>query len=236
MSWMVTSWCSATPVTHSTVCSHGGVLMNPSEFLKYIADHPDLKPSAAFEAYGGRESDPSPRPTVLPRGRVFTYPAYFAFLTTRHFTGGWQLYGEEVGHNLTDYALNVLKVHRWMIHPASIAVDISRALGNKYRSPEAISKAVTNQNSFFFPLSELKDVVAGGGIASGIRHKDFREANSMPYFRLTTRDETYVVRMVPKVFWNYDILKGFYQQTTSRWQPRALEVLRAAAPKDTGVS
>jgi hypothetical protein len=206
--------------------------MNPSGFLKYIADHPELKPSASFEASGGRAAGWSWF-AAHPRGDVFVYPEYFAFLTTRHFSDGWQLYGEEVVHNLTDYAVNVLKIHKWMVHPASIVTDLAKAFGNKYRDPINLSKAIGNRSSFFFPLTELQEVTAGGGIANGVRQKSFSEANRAPYFRLVTRDETYIVYMVAKVFWNIDILKGAYQSTTSRWQPEALELLRAAAPKDT---
>jgi hypothetical protein len=141
--------------------------MDPSQFVKYIADHPELKPVVTFEAFGFREAALQKLTSSFPRGHAFIFPDYFAFLTTRHFQGGMQFFEEAwlmSWQSFTSYTKTVLKIHKWAAHPAYIAIDIANALDNsKYREPKIILKALSNPGSFFFPLSDLTGLVAAGG-------------------------------------------------------------------------
>lgn len=75
---------------------------------------------------------------------------------------------EEFGHlSWNSFVRNtqaVLKIYKWIGNPASMATDIAKALGRKYQDPKLIARALTNQGSFYFPLSELTGVAAGGGL------------------------------------------------------------------------
>ena len=105
--------------------------MDPSQFVKYIADHPELKPSVTFEAWCFREAALQKLSSSFPRGQAFIFPDYFAFLTTRHFQGGMQFFEEGwlmSWQTFVSYTQTVLKIHKWVAHPAPIAVDIARAL------------------------------------------------------------------------------------------------------------
>jgi hypothetical protein len=210
--------------------------MNPSQFVKYIADHPELKPTVTFEAHGYREAialGPGPVVADFPRGQVFIFPDYFAFLTTRHFPGGMQQF-EEIGEmfwkNFVIFAKTAYKFNKWTAHPASIAFDIAKALGSKeYQEPKIIQKALTNPRSFFFPLSDLIDVVARAG--AGGRRREFKEGNLAPYFKLKTPDETYIVQMAMHLAVTpASIIRTFRE--SRNWQRRALELLEAAAARN----
>jgi hypothetical protein len=205
--------------------------------MPYSTPQSRMKPSVTFEAYGFRETSSPGLTASFPRGQAFIFPHYFAFLTTRHFRGGMQFFEEAwqmSWHSFVKYTQTVLKIHKWTAHPASIALDIAKALGDsKYQEPKIILKALANQGSFFFPLSDLTDVVAGGGSRSGIRQRDPRDASRAPYFRLVTRDQTYLVQMpVPLAHSPVAIVRTMRQVATSNWQPRALELLQAAAARN----
>jgi hypothetical protein len=127
--------------------------MNPSQFVKYIADHPELKPSVMFVAHGYREAialGPGPVVADFPRGRAFIFPDYFAFLTTRHFPGGMQQFeeaGEMFWNNFVIFAKTANKFSKWTSNPASIALDIAKALGSSkaYQEPKIIQKLLQTQ-------------------------------------------------------------------------------------------
>jgi hypothetical protein len=219
------------------VAQQAGSLMNPSQFVKYIADHPELKPSVTFVAHGYREAivlGPGPVVADFPRGQAFIFPDYFAFLTTRNFPGGMQQF-EEIGEmfwkNLVIFAKTANKFNKWTSNPASIALDIAKALGNskEYQEPKIIQKALTNPRSFFFPLGDLIDVVAGAG--AGGRRREFKEGNLAPYFKLKTPDETYVVQMAMQLAVTpASIIRSIRE--SRNWQPRAFELLQEAAARN----
>jgi hypothetical protein len=162
--------------------------MSSSQFVKYISDHPELKPSVTFEAYGFRESSSRRIAGTFPRGQAFIFPGYFAFLSTRH-QGSIQFF-EESGLMLGQgFVLKLLPYH------AGTAINIAKALGGKYEEPRIVERALTNPVSFFFPLSDLTNVVSGGGGWA----RDRRDAGRAPYFRLVTPGQTYLVQMAPRL-------------------------------------
>jgi hypothetical protein len=212
--------------------------VDPSGFVEYIAGNPGLKPRKTFDAMGGPGNMPStPTHWRYPAGKAFVFPEYFAFLTTRRYGQGLKGYGEEVARGMTKEMKLLMMYHRWAVHPASIAMDISKvakALNNLFSGPEIISHALTNQYSFFFPLSALTGIETGGGVASSIRGRATKkEALYPPYFRLITQDETYVVQQSSELkIWNYSYLKRGYESISSKWNTDALEMLQTAARKN----
>ena len=208
--------------------------MDPSQFVKYIADHPELKPSVTFEAWGFREAALQSLSSSFPRGQAFIFPDYFAFLTTRHFQGGMQLFEE--GWQMSwqmfaSYTKTALKIHKWAANHASIAVDIAKALGSsKYRDPEITLKALSNPGSFSFPLSDLTGLVARGG-GDG-RPRDRSGAGRPPYFQLITPGETYLVQMAPRMVPTPTAFVRNIRQMNN-WQPRAFELLQEAVARNT---
>ena len=208
--------------------------MDPSQFVKYIADHPELKPSVTFEAFGFREAAMQSLSSSFPRGQAFIFPDYFAFLTTRRFRGGMQLFEEGwlmSWQTVATYTQTVLKIHKWTAHPASIAIDIVKALdSSEYREPEIVLKALSNPGSFFFPLSDLTGLVARGG-GEG-RPRDRTGAGPPPYFKLITPDETYLVQMAPRMVPTPAAFVRTIRQLNN-WQPRAFELLQEAVARNT---
>lgn len=205
--------------------------MTASDFLRYIGDNPDLKPNAAFKAEGGRGEVPPGGWgfNSFPRGTAFVFPSFFAFLTTRKYSGNARAYGEDLAHDLLGYAREMLKVHRWMADPTTIVFDLAKALDGKYRGEAVLSKAILNPHSFFVPFSEIASVASGGGYTNGVRKKSLKEAFEQPYIRLSTPSDTYVVSQeVNLSFWNLVNIKSTYEVVTSRWQTDTFEFLRMA--------
>jgi hypothetical protein len=222
------------------VARTAGLLMNSSQFVKYIADHAELKPSVTFEAYGFRESSSRRIAGTFPRGQAFIFPDYFAFLSTRHQgpgtrdqgpgtrdQGSIQFFEESglmFGQGFGNFFLKLLPYH------AGTAVNIAKALGGKYKEPRIVERALTNPVSFFFPLSDLTNVVSGGGGWAS----DGRDAGRAPYFRLVTPGQTYLVQMAPRLAPSPGNMARNLRQSRD-WQPRALELLQAAVARNRAV-
>ncbi len=197
--------------------------MSSSQFVKYVVDHPELKPSVTFEAYGFRESSSRRIAGTAPRGQAFIFPDYFAFLSTRH-QGSIQFFEESalmLGQGFGNFFLKM------MPHHAGTAVTIAKALGSRYQEPRIVERALTNPVSFFFPLSDLTDLVSGGGGWA----RDRNDRGRAPYFRLVTPDQTYLVQMAPRLAPSPGNFVKNWRQIRD-WQPRALELLQAAVARN----
>jgi hypothetical protein len=204
------------------------------EFLEYISNNSGLKPTMAFDASGASGIDPSQSETMRPDGKVLIFPDHFAFLTTwRSSTSSsrWKILAEFETRMLMNMIGEASKAHRYAIHPASAVGDLAKEL-NKLKVGSIVTpKALANESSFSFPLSDLIAVTAGGGVARGIRGKSLREAFRSPYFHLVTKDDTYIVSP-PMTFAPSEALPRQYQWYSSRWQSKALGLLQLVASKN----
>src|SRR5215470_10292478 len=138
----------------------GGIMMSITshlpEFMDYLGHRQDMKPDKTFEARGAADtSEPPSWRSPFPVGKVFLYPQFLAFLTTRKHSGGGAGYREDVAHRLTGYVKDASMLHKWMIHPASAILDIANILMTK--DPEIVTTALSNPHSFFIPLSKIKE-------------------------------------------------------------------------------
>jgi hypothetical protein len=132
------------------------------EFMEYLGHRHDMKPDKTFDARGAVEaSEPPSWQSPFPLGKVFLYPEFLAFLTTRKHSGGAAGYREEVAHRATDYVKNAFMLHKWMLHPTSALSAIAGIL--KGKNVEIVGSALSNPHSFFIPLSRIKAVNTGGG-------------------------------------------------------------------------
>ncbi len=161
------------------------------EFMEYLGSRQDMKPDKTFDA---RAAEAAVLPTGIssfPLGDVFLYPEFLAFLTTRKFSGGAAGYREDVVHRLTEFGKGTFMVHKWFIHPASTISDLAKYFNNKYQSKQVITDALTNQHSFFVPLSKIKAVNTGGGWPHP------------PTITITTDETTYLLYQNTDIsFWN----------------------------------
>lgn len=204
------------------------------EFMEYLGNHQDMKPDKTFDARGAAEaSEPPSWRSPFPLGKVFLYPEFLAFLTTRKHSGGAAGYREEVAHRAIDYGKNAYMLHKWMIHPADAIQDIANIL-MKAGDPQIVAAALSNPHSFFIPLSKIKEVNTGGGIVQGFKERRYLQLSwwlldsQPPYIRIATDETNYLIYMNADIsFWNFTNYKRFYHTITSRWQTDVVQLLEA---------
>jgi hypothetical protein len=200
--------------------------------MDYLGNHQDMKPDKTFDARGAAEASEPPSWKFLerspfPLGKVFLYPEFLAFLTTRKHSGGAAGYREEVAHRATEYVKDAFMLHKWMIHPASAILDIAKIL-MRAKDIQIVTAALSNPHSFFIPLSKIKEVNTGGGYVQGFKEKRGLLGIQFPYIRITTDETSYVIYQNSDIsFWNFTNFKRSYHAITSKWQTDVVQILEA---------
>ena len=192
-----------------------------ADFVKYLAEHPNIRPTKAFDAMAA-EAEKLPWPYTWPKGNVLIYPEYLVFLTTRHFKTGMMAFGEAMLSGLREQ----FKLYDWVTDPTSLITDLTGKLIDKYKDPAALSAALANPNSFFVRLDDVRDVTSGGGYAKG-------EFLKPPYIRIATTTSCYILHMSADYSpWNLVNLKRSISTITSHWEDEVLAQLQQRAKQN----
>ncbi|WIG61823.1 MAG: hypothetical protein OJF49_004572 [Ktedonobacterales bacterium] len=192
-----------------------------ADFVKYLAEHPNIRPTKAFDAMAA-EAEKLPWPYTWPKGNVLIYPEYLVFLTTRHYKTGVMAFGEAMLAGMREQ----FKLYEWVTDPTSLITDLTGKLIDKYKDPAALSAALGNPNSFFVRLDEVRDVTSGGGYAKG----DFFKP---PYIRIATTTSCFILHMSADFSpWNLVNIKRSLSTITSHWEDEALAQLQQRAKQN----
>ncbi|HEX6817243.1 MAG TPA: hypothetical protein VF120_02640 [Ktedonobacterales bacterium] len=190
---------------------------NLDQFLEYIGEHPDHRPTAHILARA-QQRETVPHPYTMPGGHLYVFPEFLVFLTTTTTKPGAGLMFKEFIDMEVSTFRTAATLHKWAAHPASLLIDVAKALatGNSARNEEALATALLNANSFFVPLEHIDAVDVG-------RHM------AQTYLRLHTPGGSFIIHEDAAVeSW----LKGMRSVLGGTWEPELVAQLQAAVRRN----
>lgn len=207
------------------------------EYLEYIGEHPDTKVVKEFvcDAFRGEEILWW-RSGIKPGGRFLIYPEFCAFLSImRGEQDTWRLFG----HRFWDEFGGELKVWGLASRPEMLIYYVARSMGRDADEQERkyLKAALTNPNSFFIPMREIKSVTTGRRLTFNTITLDTDSGK----FTLT---DNYMTTVQDPITWGIKKLSGgrplgtptptanvkyFQRLVTGRWEEDAVRILEKAA-------
>lgn len=190
---------------------------NLDQFLEYIGEHPDHRPTAHILARA-QQRETVPHPYTMPGGHLYVFPEFLVFLTTTTTKpGAGLLFKEFIDMEVSTFR-TAATLHKWAAHPASLLIDVAKALAtdNTARNEEALATALLNVNSFFVPLEHIEAVDVG-------RHM------AQTYLKVRTPGGSFIIHEDAAVeSW----LKGMRSVLGGTWEPELVAQLQAAVRRN----
>lgn len=209
------------------------------EYLEYIDGHPDTKVVKEFvcDAFRGEELGWGGAKGIKPGGRFLIYPEFCAFLSImRGEQDTWRL----LGHRFWDEFGGELKVYGLAHRPEMLVYYIAKSLGQDgdEEDKKYLKAALTNPNSFFVPMREIKSVTTG---RKNLTFNTITLDTNSGKFTLT---DNYMTTVQDPITWGVKKLAGgrplgtpsptanvryFHRLFTGKWEEDAVRLLKKAA-------
>ena len=186
------------------------------DYLKYIAENPNTKAYKQFKCSAWIGRDPF-LIGATPVGRFYLYPELAAFLTTsKAKPGGFREFSSALWQQELKPLYYMIK---WSHHPASILLDVAKTLYQHVGDKETkfINEALSSPNSFFIPLSKVKNVKAERNLRGN-------------FIRIYAAEKELVLYNNVRASWTW--VGPLYAQITGKWQDDVVAVLSETAGKN----
>lgn len=190
------------------------------EYLKYVAENPDVKAHKQFKCSAWVGKDPF-IVNATPLGTFYLYPELAAFLTTsKTKPGGFAAFASMIWQ---EEVKPMYYIAKWGHNPTSFLLDAAKTLYQHAGDKEAkfLNEALASPNSFFIPLNKIKSVKAESHLAKG------------SFIRIKASNKEFVLynsaralRTLPK------LIGGIVSQITGKWQEDVVSILAEAARKN----
>jgi hypothetical protein len=206
------------------------------EYLEYIGGHPDTKVVKEFvcDAFRGEEISWN---GIKLGGQFFIYPEFCAFLSTMR---GEQNTLRLFAHRFWDDLAGELKVAGLASRPEMLVVYVARSIGRDKdeQVKKYVKAALTNPNSFFIPMREIRSV------STGRKNLTLNTITIDTDFGRFTLTDNYMTTVQDPITWGVKKLSGgrplgkptptqnfryFGRLVTGRWEEDAVKLLKKAA-------
>jgi hypothetical protein len=191
---------------------------NLQRFIQYVADHPALQPSFQLVARAKPASVPPTFSITLPPGVAVAFPDFLVFLTTVTDKPGAKIAWNFAVQSLTAEIKTRLTLARWATHPATILVDVAKALGPHAPKEDKLDEALASPNSFFIPFDRIRNVEPGRQLTQGA------------YIKVATLDGDYIIHQDATRESVWSVTKTVY--LGAKWEPQFTAFLQAAATRN----
>ncbi|HEX8730967.1 MAG TPA: hypothetical protein VF725_02800 [Ktedonobacterales bacterium] len=192
---------------------------NLDQFLAYIAEQPNARPAFHLHVRCMPAEQPPTFGYTMPLGDVFAFPEFLVFLTTTNNKPGAGIMLKTMVEMMQENLAYRAKLARWVTHPASILVDVAKALATSGLKDNRLEQALASPNSFFVPMSQIRSVEPGRQLTQGL------------YIKVGTSSGSYIIKQDAAVESWWKGMSTIY--LGAPWEPEFTAYLRAAASRNT---
>jgi hypothetical protein len=112
----------------------------------------------------------------------------------------------------------VFKLKKWVDHPVAILKDMAHWLTTEYKKEDTLAIALTNENSIFVPLAEVRKVETGKKLTQG----NFIKVHTLARTAIICQDMA-----------SENQFQGLFSMFSSNWQSGLISKLQEVARRNT---